>query len=109
MTNTDDEFWAVINNSRRVKSSDLSETIRYCRGTLDHAIDLIEENKLDAANRKLMSLTDYIDRVQFSEELDEILHEAWALVRELDLPIDDCNDYLIEFRLPPHLTRDDRD
>lgn len=109
MTNTDDEFWAVINSSRRVKSSDLAETIRYCRGTLDHAIDLIEENKLDAANRKLLSLSDYIDRVQFSEELDEILHEAWALVRELDLPIADCSDYFIEFRLPPHLSRDNRD
>jgi hypothetical protein len=106
MTNTDDEFWAVINSSSRVKSSDLAETIRYCRGTLDHAKDLIEENKLDAANRNLMSLTDYIDRIQFSEELDEILHDSWALVRELALPIDDCNDYLIEFRLPPHLTRD---
>ena len=105
MNEIDKEFERLFQISRKTKASGIEETIAYCRGTFAHAMDLIAEQRLAEANRKLMNLNYYIDCIPRIPEIEGLYDSAWELIRMLDEPVDDCSDYLIAFPLPLHLIK----
>ena len=99
MDSTEAEFWTILNNSLISKSSNPQETLAYCKGTLAHAMDLIEEERFKEAYRKLMGLNYYIDCVATTPELQQIYDTVWSLLYALDEPEDEDTDSSFGFTI----------
>ena len=98
-----DAFWSVVYASTRVPNQSVEESLRYCRGIYDHAMDLIREQDFKRADRLLANITYLVDCLKYDAQLEEIRDEASAWIHLLDAPRESSGGATIEFtfEVPP--------